>query len=99
MSRLGKSSRIFSIQKNILNILKIEIRQDFTFKNEISLLCKHKMCEIDRPIALHIHHSLDLDYYATALKKFDNNRTVIIFLMTPNGVKNKSYLLMIDFCL
>ena len=56
-----------------------EIRQDFTFKNEISLLCKHKMCEIDRPITLHIHHRLDLDYYATALKKFDNNRTVIIF--------------------
>ena len=67
-----------------------EIRQDFTFKNEIAIPCKHKMSTVDTPIALHIrrgdylrnsayHNNLGLDYYASALKKFDDDRTVLIF--------------------
>ena len=67
-----------------------EIRQDFTFKNEIAIPCKHRMSEVDTPIALHIrrgdylrnaanHNNLGLDYYERCLKEFDNDRTVIIF--------------------
>lgn len=74
--------------------IEYEIRQDFTFKNEISFLCKHKMSEVDRPVALHIrrkdylinsenHNNLGLDYYEKSLKKFDNDRTVIIFSDDP----------------
>ena len=48
------------------------------------------MSTMDTPIALHIrrgdflinsanHHNLGLDYYEKCLKKFDNDRTVIIF--------------------
>jgi len=79
----------FQTEKYFKNIEE-EIRQDFTFKNEISILCKHKMSEIDSPIALHIrrgdflinsknHTNLELDYYQKALKKFDKDRIVIIF--------------------
>jgi hypothetical protein len=78
-----------------------EIREDFTFKNEISLLCKHKMSEVDRPIALHIrrgdflinsdnHYNLGLDYYAVALQKFNSNRNVIIFSDDSEWCKNQS---------
>ena len=79
----------FQTEKYFKNI-EDEIRQDFTFKNEISLLCKHKMSEVDRPIALHIrrgdflinsanHNNLGLDYYEASLDRFDSNRNVIIF--------------------
>jgi len=78
-----------------------EIRQDFTFKNEISLLCKHRMSEVDKPIALHIrrgdflinsnnHTNLTLDYYDAALKKFDDDRTVIIFSDDSQWCKEQS---------
>ena len=78
-----------------------EICEDFTFKNEIALLCKHKMSEVDRPIALHIrrgdfltnsanHNNLGLDYYAAGLEKFDGDRTVIIFSDDPEWCKEQS---------
>ena len=41
----------FQTEKYFKNI-EDEIRQDFTFKNEIALLCKHRMSEVDRPVAL-----------------------------------------------
>ena len=55
-----------------------EIQQDFTFKPEIALNCKHTMSTVDTPIALHIrrgdylknsdqHTNLGLDYYEAAL--------------------------------
>ena len=67
-----------------------EIKEDFTFKREISFLCKHNMSEMDRPIALHIrrgdflknagnHTNLGLDYYEKSLDVFDKDRNVIIF--------------------
>ena len=77
-----------------------EIRQDFTFKNEIAIPCKHRMSEVDTPIALHIrrgdylrnaanHNNLGLDYYERCLKKFDNDRTVIIFSDDPQWCKEQ----------
>ena len=77
-----------------------EIRQDFTFKNEIAIPCKHRMSEVDTPIALHIrrgdylrnsahHNNLGLDYYDECLKKFDNDRTVIIFSDDPGWCKDQ----------
>jgi hypothetical protein len=50
----------FQTEKYFKNI-EDEIRQDFTFKNEISLLCKHRMSEVDRPVALHIRRGDYLD--------------------------------------
>lgn len=77
-----------------------EIRQDFTFKNEIVMPCKHQMSEVDRPIALHIrrgdylinsgnHTNLGLDYYEKCLDKFENDRTVIIFSDDPEWCKEQ----------
>jgi hypothetical protein len=90
----------FQTEKYFKNIEE-EIRQDFTFRNEISLPCKHKMSEVDRPIALHIrrgdflinsanHNNLGLDYYDTALKNFDDDRTVVIFSDDPEWCKEQS---------
>lgn len=90
----------FQTEKYFKNI-EDEIRDDFTFRNQISLLCKHKMSEVDRPIALHIrrgdflinfanHNNLGLDYYDAALNKFDINRTVIIFSDDPEWCKEQS---------
>ena len=77
-----------------------EIKQDFTFKNEIALICKHRMSTMLTPIALHIrrgdylknsayHNNLGLDYYAEALDKFDKSRTVIIFSDDPQWCKEQ----------
>ena len=89
----------FQTEKYFKNI-EDEIRQDFTFKNEIALLCKHRMSEVDRPVALHIrrgdfiknsanHHNLGLDYYASALERFESDRTVIIFSDDPDWCKEQ----------
>ena len=72
-----------------------EVRNQFTFKNEIVEECNDivKDCFED-PIALHIrrgdylinsdnHYNLSIDYYKTALEKFDDNRQVIIFSDDP----------------
>ena len=78
-----------------------EIRQDFTFKNEIAVNCKHSMSTVDTPVALHIrrgdflvnsanHNNLGLDYYAECLKKFDKDRTVIIFSDDPGWCKQQA---------
>ncbi len=77
-----------------------EIREDFAFKNEISVPCKHKMSQIEHPIALHIrrgdflinsgnHYNLGLDYYESALNYFDTDRTVIIFSDDPDWCKEQ----------
>jgi hypothetical protein len=67
-----------------------EIREDFTFKNEILKPCKEMISLVDNPIALHIrrtdylkntenHHNLSLKYYEDALSHFDSDRNVIVF--------------------
>jgi hypothetical protein len=58
------------------------------------------MSEVDRPIALHIrrgdfiinsanHNNLGLDYYESALNRFDDDRTVIIFSDDPEWCKEQ----------
>ena len=67
-----------------------QIRAEFTFVDEILEPCKEMIGSIDNPIALHIrrgdyvinsenHFNLPLEYYEAALKKFDDNRNVIVF--------------------
>jgi hypothetical protein len=67
-----------------------EIREDFTFKDEILNPCKEMIESVDNPIALHVrrtdyltnsenHFNLPLTYYQAALKYFDNDRNVIVF--------------------
>jgi hypothetical protein len=79
----------FQTEKYFKNIEQ-EIREDFTFRPDISNPCKSQMSEVDSPIALHIrrgdflinsqnHYNLTLDYYEKSLSKFNSNRTVIIF--------------------
>ena len=78
-----------------------EIRNDFTFKDDILKPCKEMMNQIgDYSIALHIrrgdflinsgnHHNLSLDYYEKALKHFDKRRQVIIFSDDPVWCKEQ----------
>lgn len=77
-----------------------EVRQDFTFRDEILDPCKEMMNGIDNPISLHIrrgdflknsanHHNLDLSYYEEALTYFDSDSPVIIFSDDPQWCKNQ----------
>ncbi len=89
----------FQSEKYFKNVEE-EIRQDFTFKNEIAIPCKHMMSTMDTPIALHIrrgdflinsdnHHNLGLDYYEKCLSLFDDDRNVIIFSDDPQWCKEQ----------
>ena len=71
-----------------------EIREDFTFKDEILNPCKEMIASVDNPIALHVrrtdyitnsvnHPPCTLDYYEAALKHFDDDRNVIVFSDDP----------------
>ena len=71
-----------------------EIRKDFTFKDEILDPCKAMISDVDNPIALHVrrtdyvtnsanHPPCTLEYYEEALKKFDDDRNVIVFSDDP----------------
>ena len=77
-----------------------DIRQDFTFKNEVAIPCKHMMSTMDTPIALHIrrgdflinhanHNNLGVEYYCEALREFDDGRMVIIFSDDPEWCKEQ----------
>jgi hypothetical protein len=79
----------FQSEKYFKNI-ESEIREDFSFREEILNPCKEMISQVSSPISLHIrrgdflinsgnHHNLDLDYYKEALEKFDSDRNVIIF--------------------
>jgi len=70
--------------------IEYQIRAEFTFLDEILEPCKELIGTISNPIALHIrrgdyvinsenHFNLPLEYYEAALKKFDDNRNVIVF--------------------
>ena len=76
------------------NHIRDDILKDFNFKDEIKDECEPIIEEFDDPIGLHIrrgdflinyknHHNLTLDYYDEALKKFDDNRQVVIFSDDP----------------
>ena len=71
-----------------------EIREDFTFKDEILTPCKEMIESVDNPIALHVrrtdyvinsanHPPCTLEYYEEALKHFDEDRNVIVFSDDP----------------
>jgi len=71
-----------------------EIREDFTFKDEILNPCKEMISGVENPIALHVrrtdyvsnsanHPPCTLEYYEAALKHFDDNRNVIVFSDDP----------------
>ena len=89
----------FQSEKYFKNV-EDEIRQDFTFKPEIAVHCKHMMSTVDTPIGIHIrrgdylinadnHTNLGLDYYEEGLAKFDKDRTVIIFSDDPAWCKEQ----------
>ena len=73
--------------------IESEIREDFEFVDGILEPCKEMVSELDNPIALHIrrtdyltdnnHTTLDIEYYETALKEFDDDRQVIVFSDEP----------------
>lgn len=71
-----------------------EIREDFTFRDEILVPCKEMISSIENPIALHVrrtdyltncenHFNLPLEYYESALDHFDKDRNVIVFSDDP----------------
>ena len=89
----------FQSEKYFKNVEE-EIRQDYTFKPEIAIHCKHMMSTVDTPIGIHIrrgdylinaanHTNLGLDYYEECLKKFDKDRNVIIFSDDPAWCKEQ----------
>ena len=89
----------FQSEKYFNNIAN-EIREDFTFKDEILEPCKEMIGGVNKPIALHIrrgdflknsgnHHNLDIDYYRRALGKFRRNRKVAIFSDDPQWCKEQ----------
>jgi hypothetical protein len=70
--------------------IESEIREDFTFRDEILKPCKEMISSVENPLALHVrrtdyltnsenHFNLPLEYYEAALKHFENDRNVIIF--------------------
>jgi hypothetical protein len=77
-----------------------EIREDFTFKDEILKPCKEMISSVENPVALHVrrtdyltnsenHFNLSLDYYSAALKHFDDDRNVIVFSDDPQWCKQQ----------
>ena len=83
----------FQSEKYFKNIEQ-EIREDFTFKDEVLKPCKEMISAVENPIALHIrrtdyltnsenHFNLPLEYYEAALKHFDSSRNVIVFSDDP----------------
>ena len=83
----------FQTEKYFKHIEK-EIKNDFTFRDEISDPCNDMISTLDNPIALHIrrgdflinsanHHNLPMTYYENGLDCFDEDRQVVIFSDDP----------------
>ena len=79
--------------------IESEIRQDFTFKDDIAGTCEDIIKQFDNPISLHVrrgdfvhnsgnHPVLTTNYYKTALEMFDDDRQVIIFTNDVEWCKN-----------
>jgi Glycosyl transferase family 11 len=77
--------------KNIEN----QIRDDFSFKDEILSPCLEMIYQVDKPISLHIrrgdfllnnknHPPQSIEYYENALAHFDNHRQVLVFSDDPS---------------
>lgn len=77
-----------------------EIREDFSFLDDIVSDCEEYLEFFDNPIALHIrrgdylinsknHHNLSMDYYKEALSEFEDDRQVIIFSDDPSWCKEQ----------
>lgn len=88
----------FQTEKYFRNI-KSEIRDDFTFKEEILTPCKELVSQLDNPLALHVrrtdyisnsanHPPCPLSYYEKALKHFDDSQ-VIVFSDDPAWCKEQ----------
>lgn len=62
-----------------------EIKNDFTFKNEILILCKKIMNRLGNCISIHIRRTdyvaennvLSIDYYLKALEYFDDTKVIV----------------------
>jgi len=89
----------FQSEKYFKNI-EDEVREDFTFKDDILIPCKEMMMGVESPISLHIrrgdflinsgnHYNLGLDYYEKALSEFSNDASVIIFSDDPQWCKEQ----------
>ena len=89
----------FQTEKYFKNI-KDEIKEDFTFKDDILIPCKEMISELEEPVSLHIrrgdflknsgnHHNLDLEYYTEALKRINSDLPVIIFSDDPEWCKEQ----------
>jgi len=74
--------------------IESEIREDFTFKDEVLTPCKEMIESVENPIALHIrrgdyvknsdnHPVCSIEYYKAALDHFDSDRNVIVFSDDP----------------
>ena len=87
----------FQTEKYFKHIEK-EIKNDFTFRDEIYQPCDDMISSLDNPIALHIrrtdyitnpnHTCLSMDYYKNALKLFSND-TVLIFSDDPQWCQSQ----------
>ena len=71
-----------------------EIREDFTFKDDVLAPCKEMIEDVENPVALHVrrtdyvtnsanHPPCTLDYYREALSHFEAHRNVIVFSDDP----------------
>lgn len=89
----------FQTEKYFKNI-ESELRKELTFKKDILDPCLESISNFNSPISLHIrrgdfltnsgnHYNLQLEYYEKALKKFDEDREVIIFSDDPEWCKNQ----------
>ena len=89
----------FQTEKYFKNIEQ-EIKDDFTFKDEVLNPCKEMISSLDNPVSLHIrrtdylinngnHYNLPIEYYENTLKNFDNDRNVIVFSDDPKWCKEQ----------
>ncbi len=80
--------------------IESEIRDDFSFKDEILNPCKEMISTIENPISLHVrrtdyltnsenHFNLPLEYYKVALEHFSDDRNVIVFSDDPEWCKQQ----------
>jgi len=76
--------------------IKKEIKEDFSFKQNILIPAQEAISSLSNPVALHIrrtdyltnpnHKILSLDYYKRALERFSLDQNVIIFTDDPKWV-------------
>ena len=80
--------------------IESEIRDDFSFKNEILNPCKGMISTLENPISLHVrrtdyltnsenHFNLPLEYYKVALEHFSDDRNVVVFSDDPEWCKQQ----------